>query len=163
MPWICLPLMVEEVHKRVTYFYLNRKHSMRLLEYSFLIIFSLGILMLPSGYILLKDVHIGIPHSGGEWQTLCSYAFFCLVPMSDIFIVSWFLYAVSGGSASLVQGSYEYYHYMQDSFNDSVMENPLLWCCYGILLSKVNLTYSISSISSMVIVGFTGFCFHIWF
>nr|XP_004299176.2 PREDICTED: probable Ufm1-specific protease isoform X2 [Fragaria vesca subsp. vesca] len=42
------------------------------------------------GTTLLKDVHIGIPSSG-----------------------------VSGGSVSLVQGSYEYYHYLQDGFNDS--------------------------------------------
>ncbi|KAK6261862.1 hypothetical protein QUC31_007678 [Theobroma cacao] len=42
------------------------------------------------GSSLLKDVHIGIP-SGG----------------------------VSGGSVSLVQGSYEYYHYLQDGFDDS--------------------------------------------
>ncbi|CAN6585478.1 unnamed protein product [Malus baccata var. baccata] len=42
------------------------------------------------GSTLLKDVHIGIPSSG-----------------------------VSGGSVSLLQGSYEYYHYLQDAFNDS--------------------------------------------
>ncbi|KAF8100085.1 hypothetical protein N665_0231s0024 [Sinapis alba] len=42
------------------------------------------------GSILLKDVHIGIPSSG-----------------------------VSEGVASLIQGSYEYYHYLQDSFDDS--------------------------------------------
>ncbi|XP_012470940.1 probable Ufm1-specific protease isoform X1 [Gossypium raimondii] len=43
-----------------------------------------------AGSSLLKDVHIGIPGSG-----------------------------VSGGSVSLVQGSYEYYHYLQDGFDDS--------------------------------------------
>uniref|UniRef100_A0A1J3HZW4 Probable Ufm1-specific protease n=1 Tax=Noccaea caerulescens TaxID=107243 RepID=A0A1J3HZW4_NOCCA len=42
------------------------------------------------GSILLKDVHIGIPSSG-----------------------------VSEGVASLIQGSYEYYHYLQDGFDDS--------------------------------------------
>ncbi|XP_022137398.1 probable Ufm1-specific protease isoform X2 [Momordica charantia] len=42
------------------------------------------------GSYLLKDVHIGIPSSG-----------------------------VSGGQMSLVQGSYEYYHYLQEGFNDS--------------------------------------------
>ncbi|XP_057727116.1 probable Ufm1-specific protease isoform X2 [Arachis stenosperma] len=42
------------------------------------------------GSTLLRDVHIGIPNSG-----------------------------VSGGSVSLVQGSYEYFHYLQDGFNDS--------------------------------------------
>ncbi|KAE8655239.1 putative Ufm1-specific protease [Hibiscus syriacus] len=42
------------------------------------------------GSSLLKDVHIGIPRSG-----------------------------VSGGNVSLVQGSYEYYHYLQDGFDDS--------------------------------------------
>lgn len=29
-------------------------------------------------------------------------------------------YAVTGGIVSLVQGSYEYHHYLQDGFNDSV-------------------------------------------
>ncbi|CAF2085210.1 unnamed protein product [Brassica napus] len=42
------------------------------------------------GSIQLKDVHIGIPSSG-----------------------------VSEGVASIIQGSYEYYHYLQDSFDDS--------------------------------------------
>ncbi|KAL7601803.1 hypothetical protein Lser_V15G21368 [Lactuca serriola] len=42
------------------------------------------------GTPLLKDVHIGIPSSG-----------------------------VHGGVVSLVQGSYEYYHYLQDGFDDS--------------------------------------------
>ncbi|KAJ7945771.1 Peptidase C78, ubiquitin fold modifier-specific peptidase 1/ 2 [Quillaja saponaria] len=42
------------------------------------------------GSALLKDVHTGIPSSG-----------------------------VSGGNVSLVQGSYEYYHYLHDGFNDS--------------------------------------------
>lgn len=40
--------------------------------------------------VLLKDVHLGIPSSG-----------------------------VSGGSVSLIQGSYEYHHYLQDGFDDS--------------------------------------------
>ncbi|KAL7153576.1 hypothetical protein ABFS83_04G178600 [Erythranthe nasuta] len=42
------------------------------------------------GSYLLKDVHHGIPSSG-----------------------------VSGGHVSLVQGSYEYYHYLQDGYDDS--------------------------------------------
>ncbi|KAI8017124.1 putative Ufm1-specific protease [Camellia lanceoleosa] len=42
------------------------------------------------GSSLLKDVHLGIPSSG-----------------------------VSGGIVSMVQGSYEYHHYLQDGFNDS--------------------------------------------
>jgi hypothetical protein len=42
------------------------------------------------GSTLLKDVHIGIPSSG-----------------------------VSEGVASIIQGSYEYYHYLQDGFDDS--------------------------------------------
>ncbi|KAK9278466.1 hypothetical protein L1049_028031 [Liquidambar formosana] len=42
------------------------------------------------GSLRLKDVHIGIPGSG-----------------------------VSGGFISLVQGSYEYHHYLQDGFDDS--------------------------------------------
>ncbi|CAM8929612.1 unnamed protein product [Rhodiola kirilowii] len=45
---------------------------------------------LRKGSTLLKDVHIGIPGSG-----------------------------VSGGLASLVQGSYDYHHYLQDGFDDS--------------------------------------------
>ncbi|XP_051133390.1 probable Ufm1-specific protease isoform X2 [Andrographis paniculata] len=45
---------------------------------------------IPKGSYLLKDVHLGIPSSG-----------------------------VSGGYASLIQGSYEYYHYLQDGFDDS--------------------------------------------
>ncbi|KAK6153246.1 hypothetical protein DH2020_012885 [Rehmannia glutinosa] len=44
----------------------------------------------PRGSSLLKDVHHGIPSSG-----------------------------VSGGHVSLIQGSYEYYHYLQDGFDDS--------------------------------------------
>lgn len=47
-------------------------------------------LSIRKGYSLLKDVHLGILNSG-----------------------------VSGGLASLVQGSYEYYHYLQDGFDDS--------------------------------------------
>ncbi|CAA0813359.1 Probable Ufm1-specific protease [Striga hermonthica] len=43
------------------------------------------------GSSLLKDVHLGIPNSG-----------------------------VSGGHISLIQGSYEYYHYLQDGFDDSI-------------------------------------------
>ncbi|CAI9112933.1 OLC1v1013444C2 [Oldenlandia corymbosa var. corymbosa] len=42
------------------------------------------------GTSLLKDVHLGIPSSG-----------------------------VSGGTMSLIQGSYEYYHYLHDGFDDS--------------------------------------------
>lgn len=30
-------------------------------------------------------------------------------------------FAVAGGSVSLIQGSYEYYHYLQDGFDDSVI------------------------------------------
>lgn len=46
--------------------------------------------LIRKGSPLLKDVHIGLPSSG-----------------------------VSGGLVSLVQGSYEYYHYLQDGFDDS--------------------------------------------
>ncbi|KAA8540731.1 hypothetical protein F0562_024350 [Nyssa sinensis] len=42
------------------------------------------------GTPLLKDVHLGIPSSG-----------------------------VSGGASFLIQGSYEYYHYLQEGFDDS--------------------------------------------
>ncbi|CDP15077.1 unnamed protein product [Coffea canephora] len=45
---------------------------------------------LRKGSSLLKDVHLGIPSSG-----------------------------VSGGTVSLIQGSYEYYHYLLDGFDDS--------------------------------------------
>lgn len=31
------------------------------------------------------------------------------------------VYAVVGGAVSLVQGSYEYHHYLQNGFNDSVI------------------------------------------
>ncbi|XP_054805421.1 probable Ufm1-specific protease isoform X2 [Prosopis cineraria] len=51
---------------------------------------SSGSESLLKGSTLLRDVHIGIP-SGG----------------------------VAGGIVSLVQGSYEYHHYLQDGFNDS--------------------------------------------
>ncbi|KAL8507817.1 hypothetical protein ACS0TY_018375 [Phlomoides rotata] len=37
-------------------------------------------------------------------------------------------YAVSGGHVSLIQGSYEYHHYLQDGFDDS-----LLACCLPLL------------------------------
>lgn len=37
--------------------------------------------------------------------------------------------AVSEGVASVIQGSYEYYHYLQDSFDDSVYHFLILpWC-----------------------------------
>ena len=53
------------------------------------------------------------------------YHCFLLIPFSCFLLViftgSLVFYAVSGGSMSLVQGSYEYYHYLQDGFNDSVM------------------------------------------
>ncbi|TKY73594.1 Ufm1-specific protease [Spatholobus suberectus] len=48
------------------------------------------IVSLRKGSTLLRDVHIGIPSSG-----------------------------VTGGTVSLVQGSYEYFHYLQDGYNDS--------------------------------------------
>lgn len=35
--------------------------------------------------------------------------------------------AVSGGVVSLVQGSYEYYHYLQDGFDDSVCLLPSIY------------------------------------
>jgi hypothetical protein len=42
-------------------------------------------------------------------------------------------YAVSGGSMSLVQGSYEYYHYLQDAVNDSVMQTLSFPNSYNVL------------------------------
>lgn len=35
-------------------------------------------------------------------------------------------YAVTGGTVSLVQGSYEYFHYLQNGYNDSVIAIHLL-------------------------------------
>ncbi|KAL3015628.1 hypothetical protein AAZX31_06G166400 [Glycine max] len=52
---------------------------------------------LQKGSTLLRDVHIGIPSSG-----------------------------VTGGTVSLVQGSYEYFHYLHDGYNDSVISILLL-------------------------------------
>lgn len=49
-----------------------------------------GIVSLQKGSALLRDVHIGIPSSG-----------------------------ITGGTVSLVQGSYEYFHYLQEGYNDS--------------------------------------------
>lgn len=43
-------------------------------------------------------------------------------------------YAVPGGIVSLVQGSYEYYHYLQDGFNDSVMQVLSFTSVFSILL-----------------------------
>ena len=34
--------------------------------------------------------------------------------------------AVTGGTVSLVQGSYEYFHYLHDGYNDSVISILLL-------------------------------------
>ncbi|KAH1255035.1 putative Ufm1-specific protease [Glycine max] len=47
---------------------------------------------LQKGSTLLRDVHIGIPSSG-----------------------------VTGGTVSLVQGSYEYFHYLHNGYNDSTL------------------------------------------
>lgn len=47
-------------------------------------------------------------------------------------------FAVLGGTMSQVQGSYEYYHYLQEGLNDTVMEYLLL-STYNILLSEVNI------------------------
>lgn len=51
----------------------------------------------------------------------CSFSFYqiitCLI-WSSVNVFIGFL--VSGGLASLVDGSYEYYHYLQDGFDDSV-------------------------------------------
>ena len=80
------------------------------------------IVVIISGSTLLQDVHIGIPTSAGRWQLSFLILSFAPVLMSGTFIESCCLYAVSGGTVSLVQGSYEYCHYMQDGFNDSVME-----------------------------------------
>lgn len=76
--------------------------------------------MVTIGPSLLRDVHTGIPSSGGES---------CLVFFLHFFLCYTFIgrkinsypHAVSGGSVSLIQGSYEYYHYMHDGFDDSVI------------------------------------------
>jgi len=36
------------------------------------------------------------------------------------------VYAVTGGTVSLVQGSYEYFHYLHEGYNDSVIAILLL-------------------------------------
>ncbi|XP_047179332.1 probable Ufm1-specific protease [Vigna umbellata] len=51
---------------------------------------SNGMISLQKGSTLLRDVHFGIPSSG-----------------------------VTGGTVSLVQGSYEYFHYLHEGYNDS--------------------------------------------
>lgn len=47
------------------------------------------------------------------------------IPLSalDLFAVTYVFgdFSVSGGLVSLVEGSYEYHHYLQDGFDDSVM------------------------------------------
>lgn len=48
--------------------------------------------------------------------------FFAVVLYTTVVLDSRCFCAVSGGLVSLVQGSYEYYHYLQDGFDDSVME-----------------------------------------
>lgn len=62
---------------------------------------------------------------GFQAVEVSGYHCFLLIPFSCFLLViftgSLVFYAVSGGSMSLVQGSYEYYHYLQDGFNDSVM------------------------------------------
>lgn len=68
-------------------------------------------------------MHIGIPSSGGESLSgFFFFPFFFLLLLTCIFGGFLPSYAVPGGIVSLVQGSYEYYHYLQDSFNDSVMQ-----------------------------------------
>ncbi len=39
--------------------------------------------------------------------------------LTFFFLIS---FSVSGGISSLVQGSYEYYHYLQNGYDDSVMD-----------------------------------------
>ncbi|KAG2399241.1 Ufm1-specific protease [Vigna angularis] len=58
---------------------------------------SNGMISLQKGSTLLRDVHFGIPSSG-----------------------------VTGGTVSLVQGSYEYFHYLHEGYNDSVIAILLL-------------------------------------
>ncbi|KAK6924737.1 Peptidase C78, ubiquitin fold modifier-specific peptidase 1/ 2 [Dillenia turbinata] len=68
------------------------------------------------GTSVLEDVHIGIPNSGGQWFDVMSYLSVALLILSSSKF--WFR-TVSGGVVSLIQGSYDYHHYLQDSFDDS--------------------------------------------
>ena len=63
----------------------------------------------------LLNVHHGLPPSGGEFHI--SKLTFMLI-LSQVFIIL-FSYLLVDGNVSLIQGNYLYYHYMQDSFNDS--------------------------------------------
>ena len=48
------------------------------------------------------------------------FSFFYFASPKYIFMEIMVFCAVSGGLVSLVQGSYEYHHYLQDGFDDSV-------------------------------------------
>lgn len=67
------------------------------------------------------------------------YYFFLIfslfVPRNYCSLKVWFIFSVSGGLVSLVQGSYEYYHYLQDGFDDSVLFFLHLSSCIKILTS----------------------------
>jgi hypothetical protein len=58
------------------------------------------------------------------------------------------VYAVTGGTLSIVQGSYEYHHYLQDGFNDSVIAillpsnncNMFLKLCVFLFLAMIKMS-----------------------
>lgn len=56
-----------------------------------------------------------------EVSTIYAFVFF-VHPLFELSVFTKFAMcnAVSEGVASLIQGSYEYYHYLQDGFDDSV-------------------------------------------
>lgn len=62
------------------------------------------------------------------------------------------VYAVTGGTLSLVQGSYEYHHYLQDGFNDSVIAILLLRNSCNMFL-KVETLFFILGLDQTVQVG----------
>ncbi|KAK6920598.1 Peptidase C78, ubiquitin fold modifier-specific peptidase 1/ 2 [Dillenia turbinata] len=66
------------------------------------------------GTTLLKDVHIGILNNGSQWFDMMSYFSVALM-----FLLSSSNLTLSCDVVSLIQGSYDYHHYLQDSFDDS--------------------------------------------
>lgn len=53
-----------------------------------------------------------------SFSILSSHALFLV---TCIEIMTFFPFAVPGGVVSQIQGSYEYHHYLQDGFDDSVI------------------------------------------
>ena len=57
---------------------------------------------------------------GGSWKQLKNICLdsYCMVLCTIVAVVP-------GGSRKMVQGSYLYYHYMQDGFDDNVRHSPI--------------------------------------